>query len=606
MKVIKRDGRIVDYDKTKIKIAIEKANNEVTKKEKATGQDIKTVIEYIEELNKKRILVEDIQDIIEQKLMELGKYELAKKYIVYRYTRALIRKSNTTDASILGLIRNGNREINKNEIEACEQRDLIVGEVSKDLTKRILLPEKIVQAWKEGILYFHDSEFFIQPIINSCYVNMDDMLDNNTVINNTLLECPKSFEEACTNFIQIILTLQKNQYGEQIIDISCLGKYLRKSRENIENDIPKEIKEKIENKTIEELIEKRLKEELSNGIKAINYLINAISKSNEKYGLIKILLKIDEEDEYIKENEIIIKEILDQKIKGMKDENGNCIAQNNPKLIYVLNDCNSLNGGKYDYLTKYAMECSLKTFAPDFMSGKKDIKKGFNQGIVSINLPQIAVLSEGDEEKFWKILDERLELCKDALMYRYYALLGTTPNISPIHWKYGAITRMTSEEKIDKSLNSENSNIYLGYFGIYEMTKEMKGVPHTEPEGKAFAIKVMDYLKKKIMKWRKETNQEFCLYGVMSESIIKELTQIDKEKFGTIEDITDKKFYTSSHHIPNNIDIDVIERLKIENEIQKLSMSESISYIKLSEIKDLESIIKFVYENEQHIEIKNK
>ena len=644
MKVIKRDGRVVDYDKTKIKIAVEKANTEVGKKEKASKEDIKTITEYIEELGKKRILVEDIQDIIEAKLMELGKYELAKKYIVYRYTRALVRKSNTTDESILGLIRRSNKDVmeensNKNAIIASTQRDLIAGEVSKDLSKRILLPEKIINAWEDGILHFHDADYFIQPIFNCCLINIGDMLDNGTVMNGKMIDSPKSFQVACIVTSQIIATVASNQYGGQSIDMIHLGKYLRKSKEKFEKEIIEELGEDFDKKVVDKLVTKRLKMELSAGVQTIQYQINTLMTTNGQAPFVTLFLHIDPNDEYIEENAMIIEEVLRQRLQGIKNSAGVYVTPAFPKLVYVLDECNNLTGGKYDYLTKLAVECSAKRMYPDYISAKKmrenyegnvfspmgcrsflipwkdengnyKFEGRFNQGVVSINLPQVAIVAEGDEEKFWKLLDERLELCKEALMCRHYALVGTSADISPIHWRYGAIARLEQGEKIDKLLYGGYSTISLGYIGIYEMTKLMKGVPHTAPEGHDFAIKVMQYLKDKTLKWRKETNIGFSLYGTPAESLCYRFARIDKERFGTIEDVTDKGYYTNSYHVDVREKIDAFEKLKFESEFQQLSGGGAISYVEIPNMKNnipaLEALIKYIYENIQYAEVNTK
>ena len=644
MKVIKRDGRVVDYDKTKIKIAIEKANTEVTKKEKASIEDIKTITEYIEELGKKRILVEDIQDIIEAKLMELGKYELAKRYIVYRYTRALVRKSNTTDESILGLIRRNNKEVmdensNKNSIIASTQRDLIAGEVSKDLSKRILLPEKITNAWEDGILHFHDADYFIQPIFNCCLINIADMLDNGTVMNGKMIDSPKSFQVACIVTSQIIATVASNQYGGQSIDMIHLGKYLRKSKEKFEKEIIEELDEDFDKKVVDKLVAKRLKMELRAGVQTIQYQINTLMTTNGQAPFVTLFLHIDPNDEYIEENAMIIEEVLRQRLQGIKNSAGVYVTPAFPKLVYVLDECNNLTGGKYDYLTKLAVECSAKRMYPDYISAKKmrenyegnvfspmgcrsflipwkdengnyKFEGRFNQGVVSINLPQVAIVSEGDEEKFWKLLDERLELCKEALMCRHYALVGTQADISPIHWRYGAIARLKQGERIDKLLYGGYSTISLGYIGIYEMTKLMKGVPHTAPEGHDFAIKVMKYMKDKTLKWRKETNIGFSLYGTPAESLCYRFARIDKERFGTIEDVTDKGYYTNSYHVDVREKIDAFDKLKFESEFQQLSGGGAISYVEIPNMKNnipaLETLIKYIYENIQYAEVNTK
>ena len=644
MKIIKRDGRIVDYDRQKIEVAIEKANRDVTGKEKATQKEIKEIIDYIESLGKRRILVEDVQDIIEEKLMEIGKYKLAKEYIVYRYNRALVRKSNTTDESILGLIRNENKELaeensNKNTMLASTQRDYIAGEVSRDLTNRLLLPEKIVKAHKEGILHFHDADYFVQPIFNCCLINIGDMLDNGTVMNGKLIESPKSFQVACIVMTQIIAAVASNQYGGQSVDIKHLGKYLRKSYNKYKKQIEEKYKGKLSGSTIEELVDARVRHELESGVQTIQYQINTLMTTNGQTPFVTLFLYLDEKDPYIKENAMIIEEILKQRIQGVKNEAGVYVTPAFPKLVYVLDENNCLKGGKYDYLTRLAVKCSAKRMYPDYISAKKmrenyegnvfspmgcrsflspwkdengnyKFEGRFNQGVVSINLPQIAIIADGDEDKFWKLLDERLELCKEALMCRHYALLGTTSDISPIHWQYGAIARLEKGEKIDKLLYGGYSTMSLGYIGIYEMTKLMKGVSHTTPEGHDFALKVMKYLRGATDKWKKETNIGFALYGTPAESLCYKFARLDKEKFGTIKDVTDKGYYTNSYHVDVREKIDAFEKLSFESEFQKISSGGAISYVEIPNMQHniiaLESAVKFIYDNIQYAEFNTK
>ena len=644
MKIIKRDGRIVDYDRQKIEVAIEKANRDVTGKEKATQKEIKEIIDYIESLGKRRILVEDVQDIIEEKLMEIGKYKLAKEYIVYRYNRALVRKSHTTDESILGLIRNENKELaeensNKNTMLASTQRDYIAGEVSRDLTNRLLLPEKIVKAHKEGILHFHDADYFVQPIFNCCLINIGDMLDNGTVMNGKLIESPKSFQVACIVMTQIIAAVASNQYGGQSVDIKHLGKYLRKSYNKYKKQIEEKYKGKLSGSTIEELVDARVRHELESGVQTIQYQINTLMTTNGQTPFVTLFLHLDEKDPYIKENAMIIEEILKQRIQGVKNEAGVYVTPAFPKLVYVLDENNCLKGGKYDYLTRLAVKCSAKRMYPDYISAKKmrenyegnvfspmgcrsflspwKDKNGnykfegrFNQGVVSINLPQIAIIADGDEDKFWKLLDERLELCKEALMCRHYALLGTTSDISPIHWQYGAIARLEKGEKIDKLLYGGYSTMSLGYIGIYEMTKLMKGVSHTTPEGHDFALKVMKYLRGATDKWKKETNIGFALYGTPAESLCYKFARLDKEKFGTIKDVTDKGYYTNSYHVDVREKIDAFEKLSFESEFQKISSGGAISYVEIPNMQHniiaLETAVKFIYDNIQYAEFNTK
>ena len=612
MKVIKRDGRVVDYDKSKIKIAIEKANKEVSQKEKASNEDIKIIIQYIEDLNKKRILVEDIQDIIEKKLMELGKYELAKKYIVYRYTRALIRKSNTTDASILGLIRNGNKNLysNKNEtnaIMASNQRDLIVGEVSKDLTRRILLPEKIINAWDNGEIYFHNAEYFIQPIFNSCIVNIGDMLDNGTTINGMMIESPRSFQIACTILTQIIASVASNQYGEQLIDMSHLGKYLRKSKEKFAKKLEDELQDKIDKSIKEKIIKTRLKDELNAGVQTIQCQINTLMTTSGHTPNVTFILRLDENDEFIEENAMIIEEILHQRILGVKNEIGETVIPKFPKLLYILDKLNCLNGEKYDFITKIAIECTEKRGYISFISAKNIKEKyymsvgKFNQGVVTINLPQIAIIAYRDEKKFWEILDGRLSLCKEALMCRHYALINTTSDISPIHWKNGAIARLKAGEKIDKFLSGNYSNLSLGYVGLYEMTKLIKGVTLNTTEGMKFAKKVLEYFSNTILKWKKDNNIEFLLYGNYSPELNKFFIKKDRENFGIIEEITDKDEYINSYQINDELEIDLYNKIKLENDLQKYSSSDTPLIVDQSRIKDMEKFVKYIYDELQYV-----
>ena len=644
MKIIKRDGRVVDYDRQKIAVAIEKANGEVRGREKASKEDIKEIINYIEDLDKKRMLVEDIQDIIEEQLMEKGKYELAKKYIVYRYNRALVRKANTTDESILGLIRNENKELaeensNKNTLLASTQRDYIAGEVSRDLTRRLLLPEKIVKADKEGVLHFHDADYFVQPIFNCCLINIGDMLDNGTVMNGKLIESPKSFQVACTVTTQIIAAVASNQYGGQSVDLKHLGKYLRKSYNKYKSKLEAKYKGKLSNDTIEDIVQERLKSELKAGVQTIQYQINTLMTTNGQSPFVTLFLNLEEGDPYIKENAMIIEEVIRQRYEGIKNEAGVYVTPAFPKLVYVLDEHNCLKGGKYDYLTKLAVKCSAKRMYPDYISAKKmrenyegnvfspmgcrsflspwkdengnyKFEGRFNQGVVSINLPQVALVSEGNEDKFWKLLDERLELCKEALMCRHYALLGTHSDISPIHWQYGAIARLAKGEKIDKLLYGGYSTMSLGYIGIFEMTKVMKGVSHTTPEGHDFALKVMKHLKETVDKWKKETNIGFALYGTPAESLCYKFARIDKEKFGTVKDVTDKGFYTNSYHVDVREKIDAFDKLSFESEFQNLSTGGAISYVEIPNMQNnipaLETAVKFIYDNIQYAEFNTK
>ena len=644
MIVIKRDGQEVNYNRSKIIVAIGKANEEVPEEERISDQEIEEIVSYVETRKRKRILVEDIQDIIEQKLMALGKFDLAKRYIVYRYTRELVRRANTTDDSILSLIKNSNKEVmeensNKNATAASTQRDLIAGEVSKDLTKRLLLPEKIAKAHEEGILHFHDADYFVQPIFNCCLINIQDMLDNGTVMNGKLIESPKSFQVACTVMTQIISAVASRQYGGQSVDLKHLGKYLRKSHDKYEKAYRAHFGDEFDDDTIEKLVQDRLKDELKSGVQTIQYQINTLMTTNGQSPFVTLFLNLDENNEYIEENAMIVEEILRQRLEGIKNEKGVYVTPAFPKLIYVLDENNCLKGGKYDYITKLAVKCSAKRMYPDYISAKKmrenyegnvfscmgcrsflspwkdengnyKFEGRFNQGVVSINLPQIGILAKGNEEVFWKLMDERLQLCFEALMCRHNALKGTLSDVSPIHWQYGAIARLDKGEKIDPLLYGGYSTMSLGYIGLYEVTKLMKGVSHTDPVGEEFALRVMNHMKEATDRWRDETNIGFSLYGTPAESLCYRFARIDLEKFGEIKDITDKGYYTNSYHVDVREKIDAFSKFSFESQFQKISSGGSISYVEIPNMRHnleaLEEVVKFIYDNIQYAEFNTK
>lgn len=644
MIVIKRDGQEVNYNRSKIIVAIGKANEEVPEEERISDQEIEEIVSYVETRKRKRILVEDIQDIIEQKLMSLGKFDLAKRYIVYRYTRELVRRANTTDDSILSLIKNSNKEVmeensNKNATAASTQRDLIAGEVSKDLTKRLLLPEKIAKAHEEGILHFHDADYFVQPIFNCCLINIQDMLDNGTVMNGKLIESPKSFQVACTVMTQIISAVASSQYGGQSVDLKHLGKYLRKSHDKYEKAYRAHFGDEFDDDTIEKLVQDRLKDELKSGVQTIQYQINTLMTTNGQSPFVTLFLNLDENNEYIEENAMIVEEILRQRLEGIKNEKGVYVTPAFPKLIYVLDENNCLKGGKYDYITKLAVKCSAKRMYPDYISAKKmrenyegnvfscmgcrsflspwkdengnyKFEGRFNQGVVSINLPQIGILAKGNEEVFWKLMDERLQLCFEALMCRHNALKGTLSDVSPIHWQYGAIARLDKGEKIDPLLYGGYSTMSLGYIGLYEVTKLMKGVSHTDPVGEEFALRVMNHMKETADRWRDETNIGFSLYGTPAESLCYRFARIDLEKFGEIKDITDKGYYTNSYHVDVREKIDAFSKFSFESQFQKISSGGSISYVEIPNMRHnleaLEEVVKFIYDNIQYAEFNTK
>lgn len=644
MKVIKRDGHTVTYDRSKIITAIKKANAEVQPGEKVTDEKIEEIVQGIESKNRPRMLVEDIQDIIEQKLMADGKFVLAKTYIIYRYTRELVRKANTTDDSILSLIKNRNKDVmeensNKNATVASTQRDLIAGEVSKDLTRRVLLPEKISKAHDEGVLHFHDADYFLQPIFNCCLINIGDMLDNGTVMNGKLIESPKSFQVACTVMTQIISSVASSQYGGQSVDIRHLGKYLRKSYNKYKNKLVEEFGDKIDDAILEQMAQDRLQDELRSGVQTIQYQINTLMTTNGQSPFVTLFLNLDPNDEYIEENAIIVEEILRQRLEGIKNEKGVYVTPAFPKLIYVLDEHNCLKGGKYDYITKLAVKCSAKRLYPDYISAKKmrENYEGnvfscmgcrsflspwkdengnykwegrFNQGVVSLNLPQIGILAKGNEEKFWSMLDERLDLCYEALMCRHNALLGVTSDVSPVHWQYGAIARLKKGEKIDPLLKDGYSTISLGYIGLYEVTKLMTGKSHTEPEGEEFALRVMNRLRKACDTWKEETGLGFGLYGTPAESLCYRFARIDQERFGTIEDVTDKGYYTNSYHVDVREKIDAFSKFRFESQFQTISSGGAISYVEIPNMRHnleaLEEIVRFIYDNIQYAEFNTK
>ena len=589
-------------------------------------------------------MVEDIQDMIEQKLMAERKYELAKKYIIYRYTREMVRRANTTDDSIMSLIKNSNKDVmeensNKNAYIASTQRDLIAGEVSKDLTKRVLLPEKIIKAHEEGVIHFHDMDYYLQSIFNCCLINIGDMLENGTVMNGKLIESPKSFQVACTVMTQIISAVASSQYGGQSVDIRHLGKYLRKTRDKYERHYKEKYGDIISDEIRERFIDDRLRDELRSGVQTIQYQINTLMTTNGQSPFVTLFLNLDKDDPYIEENAMIIEEILKQRIEGIKNEKGVYVTPAFPKLIYVLDEHNCLKGGKYDYLTKLAVKCSAKRMYPDYISAKmmrenyegnvfscmgcrsfltpwKDengeykFEGRFNQGVVSLNLPQIGILAEGDEEKFWALLEERLALCFEALMCRHHALEGTLSNVSPIHWQYGAIARLKSGETIDKLLHDGYSTISLGYIGLYEVTKLMTGVSLTDPKGTNFALRLMKRLRLACDTWKLETGLGFGLYGTPAESLCYRFAEIDKKRFGEIKDVTDKGYYTNSYHVDVREKIDAFEKFRFESQFQKISSGGAISYVEIPNMRHnleaLEDVVRFIYDNIQYAEFNTK
>ncbi|MDO5696038.1 MAG: anaerobic ribonucleoside-triphosphate reductase [Eubacteriales bacterium] len=644
MKVIKRDGRAVSYDAQKIINAINKANKEVEAPERVTHDQVIEILAALGSKMKDSITVEDIQDFIEHKLMSFGKHELAKRYVIYRYQRALVRKANTTDDSILSLIKNQNSEVgdensNKNATIASTQRDLIAGEVSKDLTMRVLLPERIIRAHESGMLHFHDADYFIQPIFNCCLINIGDMLENGTVMNGKMIETPKSFQVACTVMTQIIAAVASSQYGGQSVDIKHLGKYLRRSEEKYRKIYEDKFRDSLDKEIIEQLVSERLYDELKSGVQTIQYQINTLMTTNGQSPFVTLFLNLEPEAPYAKETAMIIEEILKQRLQGIKNEEGVYVTPAFPKLVYVLDECNNLSGGAYDDLTRLAVKCSAKRMYPDYISAKKmrehyqgnvfspmgcrsflpawkneagdyQFEGRFNQGVVSLNLPQIGILSGRDEEKYFEILEERLALQFEALMCRHNALKGTLSDASPIHWQYGAIARLDKGEKIDKFLFGDYSTLSLGYIGLYEAAKLVTGESHTQGRGKAFADRLMKHLRATADRWKAETNIGFSLYGTPAESLCYRFAKIDRQLFGEIEDITDKGYYTNSYHVDVREPIDALSKFAFESQYQVISSGGSISYVEVpnmtKNLEALEEVVKFIYDNIQYAEFNTK
>ena len=654
MKIVKRDGHIVDYDPEKIRVAIGKANEEVRGREKATKEEIKEIIKYIEDLNKKRILVEDIQDIIEQKLMEFDKYQLAKKYITYRYKRSLVRKSNSTDEQILSLIECNNEEVkqensNKNPVINSVQRDYMAGEVSKDITRRFLLPEEIVKAHEEGIIHFHDADYFAQHMHNCCLVNLDDMLQNGTVISEVMIERPKSFSTACNIATQSIAQIASSQYGGQSITLSHLAPFVDVSRQKLRKIVYNEFKEAgipLNEDKINEIAEMRVKEEIKRGVQMIQYQVITLMTTNGQAPFVTVFMYLNEVEEGRLRDDLalVIEEMLRQRILGVKNESGVYITPAFPKLIYVLEEDNIREGTKYWDITKLAAECTAKRMVPDYISEKKMLELKidangngncypcmgcrsfltpyvdenaapkyygrFNQGVVTLNLVDIACSSNGDEERFWKIFDERLELCREALMCRHERLLGTPSDVAPILWQYGALARLKKGETIDKLLYNGYSTISLGYAGLCECTRYMTGKSHTDPEATPFALSVMKHLNEACSRWAEETNIAFSLYGTPLESTTYKFSKCLQKRFGIIPGVTDRNYITNSYHIHVTEDIDAFSKLTFEAQFQKLSPGGAVSYVEVpnmqNNIEAVLAVMQHIYDNIMYAELNTK
>ena len=658
MKIIKRNGSEAVFDITKIISAITKANKVVPEAQRLTKQQIIEISDHVQEVCYARghaMNVEEIQDIVEDAIMATGAYEVARKYITYRYVQSLKRTHNTTDDKILSLIECNNEEVkqensNKNPTVNSVQRDYMAGEVSKDLTMRMLLPPEIVKAHEEGIIHFHDADYYAQHMHNCDLVNLDDMLQNGTVISGTLIEKPHSFSTACNIATQIIAQVASSQYGGQSISLTHLAPFVDVSRKKIRRDVEAEMKDlgiDPGEEKISEIVEKRLREEIKRGVQTIQYQVVTLMTTNGQAPFITVFMYLNEagDNQRLKSDlAIVIEEMLRQRYQGVKNEAGVWITPAFPKLIYVLEDDNIYEGQPYYYLTKLAAKCTAKRMVPDYISEKKMLeykvdKNGeghcftcmgcrsfltpyvdengkpkyygrFNQGVVTINLVDVALSSGGDFDKFWKIFDERLELCHKALMCRHNRLKGTLSDAAPILWQYGALARLKKGEPIDKLLYGGYSTISLGYAGLYECCKYMTGKSHTDPAAKPFALHVMQHMNDACTKWKEQHNIDFSLYGTPLESTTYKFAKCLQKRFGLVPGITDRNYITNSYHVHVTEPIDAFTKLKFESEFQRLSPGGAISYVEVPNMQDnLEAVIKvmqFIYENIMYAELNTK
>ena len=665
MKIIKRSGEEVEFDASKIEAAIVKANESVAESERMRPLTVHLIVNAVTEecaLLGRAPGVEEIQDMVENHIMEQNAFNVARNYITYRYKRAVIRKSNTTDQQILSLIDCCNEEVmqensNKNPVVNSVQRDYMAGEVSKDITKRFLLPQNIVDAHEKGIIHFHDADYFAQHMYNCCLVNLEDMLQNGTVISETMIETPKSFVTACNVATQVMAQVASNQYGGQSVSLAHLAPFVDVSRQKFR----KRIRERFEKTGMEYteemlnmLVDQRLHDEIQQGVQIIQYQVTTLMTTNGQAPFVTVYMYLGEvpEGQTRDDMALLVEEMLRQRILGVKNEKGVYITPAFPKLIYVLEEDNVREGSKYFELTKLAAECTAKRMVPDYISEKlmKELKgdvypcmgcrsfltpdrftdagvgnnekRGnyregehryygrFNQGVVTLNLVDVACSSGKDEKKFWEILDERLELCHEALMCRHNRLKGTPSDAAPILWQNGAIARLEKGETIDKLLYNGYSTISLGYAGLYECTMYMKGVSHTQPGGKEFALKLMQYLNDACTKWKKESNIDFSLYGTPLESTTYKFAKCLQKRFGKIPGVTDKNYITNSYHVHVSEEINAFDKLKFESEFQALSPGGAISYVEVPDMKNnLEAVIsvmQYIYDNIMYAELNTK
>ena len=657
MKIIKRNGSEAEFDLAKIVAAVTKANA-ACEKEELTASQISDIAEYVEfKIQKaaRALSVEEIQDIVENQIMAQGAFEVAKRYVKYRYNRSLIRKSNTTDEQILTLIECNNEEVkqensNKNPTVNSVQRDYMAGEVSKDLTRRILLPQDIVEAHEKGIIHFHDADYFAQHMHNCDLINLEDMLQNGTVISGTMIEKPHSFSTACNIATQIIAQIASSQYGGQSISLSHLAPFVDLSRKKFRKDVKAELEAAgIEptDEQINKITEVRVKDEINRGVQMIQYQVITLMTTNGQAPFVTVFMYLDEvpEGQTRDDLKLIIEEVLRQRIQGVKNESGVWITPAFPKLIYVLDEDNITEGSKYWDVTCLAAKCTAKRMVPDYISAKKmrelkvdkngnsavytcmgcrsfltpyvDPKTGkgkyygrFNQGVVTLNLVDIACSSGGDMTKFWKIFDERLDLCYRALMCRHNRLLGTPSDVAPILWQYGALARLKKGEKIDKLLFGGYSTISLGYAGLYECVKYMTGKSHTDPDAKDFAIAVMQKLNDACNTWKKQENIDFSVYGTPLESTTYKFAKCLQKRFGKIPGVTDKNYITNSYHVHVSEKIDAFKKLEFEAEFQKLSPGGAISYVEVPNMQDnipaVLSVMQYIYNHIMYAELNTK
>ena len=665
MKIIKRSGSEDIFDAAKIVAAIRKANNSVLDYEKLTADQIEEIASNVEtacENMKRSPSVEEIQDMVENQLMNKRAFTVARNYITYRYKRAIVRKSNSTDQQILSLLECNNEEVkqensNKNPTVNSVQRDYMAGEVSKDITRRFLLPEDIVEAHEKGLIHFHDADYFAQHMHNCDLVNLEDMLQNGTVISETMIEKPHSFSTACNIATQIIAQVASSQYGGQSISLSHLAPFVDVSRKKIKKQVESEIDElgiSMTEEQIVKLTEKRLRDEVSRGVQTIQYQVVTLLTTNGQAPFVTVFMYLNEakNEQEKKDLALIIEETLKQRIQGVKNEDGVWITPAFPKLIYVLEEDNIKEGSSYFYLTELAAKCTAKRMVPDYISEKvmKQLKgdvytcmgcrsfltpdrftdKGignianaknydpskhkyygrFNQGVVTINLVDVACSSGGDMTKFWKIFDERLDLCYRALMCRHNRLKGTLSDAAPILWQHGALARLKKGEKIDKLLYDGYSTISLGYAGLYECTKYMTGKSHTDPEGKPFALHVMEHMNEACDKWKQETNIDFSIYGTPLESTTYKFAKCLQKRFGKIPGVTDRNYITNSYHVHVAEKIDAFTKLKFESEFQRLSPGGAISYVEVPNMQNnipaVLQVMKYIYENIMYAELNTK